>query len=85
MTDPNPYYRTINGEPVISPAGLALLLDLPLEDIRAQCDNVINGTMPMPADWAKRGIRIRKETQAALGYEAGMKECIDYLAAHPRP
>ncbi|SNT59113.1 hypothetical protein SAMN05443665_105156 [Actinomadura meyerae] len=85
MTDPNPYYKLIDGEPMISPAGLALLLDLPLDDVLAEYERqtrgAANGVMQMPAEWRKRGVRVRKETQAALGYEAGMKECIDYLAS----
>ncbi|SFO14625.1 hypothetical protein SAMN04489713_104270 [Actinomadura madurae] len=83
----NPYYKLINGEPMISPAGLALLLDLPVEEVLAEYERqgkgAASGVLRMPAEWRRRGVRVRKETQAALGYEAGMKECIDYLASKP--
>jgi len=79
------YYRIIGGEPMVSPEGVALLVDLPVETVlaeyRRQRGPDGTGVLRMPAEWARRGQRVRRECWAALGYEAGMRECIDYLAA----
>ncbi|GAA2861098.1 hypothetical protein [Nonomuraea rubra] len=85
MTD-TPLYTMVNGEPMISTEAVALLMGIPYERLRAEIDrqkaeNPESETFKLPRAWTRQGNRIRKETQAALGYEAGMKECIDYLAA----
>lgn len=81
-----PLYRMIDGEPMISTEAMALLMGLPYERLRAEIDrqraeNPESKTFKLPRAWTRQGNRIRKEVQAALGYEAGMKECLDYLAA----
>ena len=84
MTEREPLYKLIDGEPMLSTACVALLMDLPEDVLSAEMERQgcggDPGTFRMPAAWAKRGVRVRKETQAALGYEAGLKEVIDYLA-----
>jgi hypothetical protein len=81
-----PLYTVIDGEPMISTEAMALLMGIPYERLRAEIDrqkaaDPTSETFKLPRAWTRQGNRIRKETQAALGYEAGMKECIDYLAA----
>lgn len=81
-----PLYTYVNGEPMVSTEAMALLMGIPYERLRAEIDrqraeNPESETFKLPRAWSRQGNRIRKEVQAALGYEAGMKECIDYLAA----
>ncbi|MEO3856133.1 hypothetical protein [Acrocarpospora sp. B8E8] len=82
----SPYYRYIKGEPVITDAGLALLVGLTVEDVKAEHDRQKelfgeDHAMFLPPGWQKLGRRVRKEVSAALGHEPSMKESIDYLAA----
>lgn len=82
-------YRMVNGEPALSDAGVALLVGVPPAEFKAEIDrqqeaaNRIGQTFTfrMPPEWARQGNRIRKEVSAALGYEPGMKDALDYLAA----
>lgn len=79
-----PLYTLINGEPMISMEGMALLMDLPADVVKAEWKRqggTSLATFNVPKSWIQRGHRIRKEVSAALGYEPGMKETIDYLAA----
>ncbi|SEN90298.1 hypothetical protein [Nonomuraea pusilla] len=81
-----PLYSYVNGEPMVSDEAMALLIGVPYERVRAEierqrAENPGSDVFRMPRAWSRQGNRIRKEVQAALGYEAGMKECIDYLAA----
>lgn len=81
-----PLYTYVNGEPMLSTEAMALLIGVPYERVRAEIDrqrveNPSSDSFRMPRAWSRQGNRIRKETQAALGCEAGMKECLDYLAA----
>lgn len=84
MTE-KPLYTVINGEEMVSAEAMALCIGIPYERLKAEFDrqraeNPDSETFKMPRAWSRQGNRIRKETQAALGYEAGLKECIDYLA-----
>lgn len=81
-----PLYSYVNGEPMVSTEAMALLIGVPYERLKAEierqrAENSGSDSFRMPRAWSRQGNRIRKEVQAALGYEAGMKECIDYLAA----
>lgn len=84
MTDTRPLYKVIDGEPMLSTRAFALLMDLPEDVLRAEVERQREKNPDSPFrvsnEWRKRGVRVRKEVQAALGYEAGMKECIDFLA-----
>lgn len=82
-----PLYDYVNGERVLSTQAMALLTGVSYERVKAEIERQQAGasgtfSFRMPREWARQGNRIRKEVQAALGYEAGMKECIDYLAAN---
>lgn len=82
-----PLYRYVDGEPMVSTEAMALLIGVPYERVRAEIDrqraeNPGSDSFRMPRAWSRQGNRIRKGVQAALGYDAGMKECIDYLAAN---
>jgi len=84
-----PLYSYVNGEPMVSAEGMALLIGIPYERLKAEFDrqraeNPDAEMFRMPRAWSRQGNRLRKEVQAALGYEAGMKECLDYLAAKAR-
>lgn len=81
-----PLYTMVNGEAMVSAEAMALCIGIPYERLKAEFDrqraeNPDSETFRLPREWARQGNRIRKEVQAALGYEAGLKECIDYLAA----
>ncbi|MFC4535689.1 hypothetical protein [Sphaerisporangium dianthi] len=83
-----PLYRVIDGEPCISTAGMALLMGVPVEELRAEQARQRAAGVPadrfqMPHAWIKQGRRIRKEVSAALGREPAMREVLDYLAARP--
>ncbi|GAA4911387.1 hypothetical protein [Streptomonospora salina] len=82
------YYSLIDGEPMISLDGMALLMDLPADTVRAKWQRQGGpdaGSLKVPEPWVKRGRRVRKEVAAALGYEPSLKESIDYLAAKAAP
>lgn len=82
MSD-NELYTLINGEPMVSMEGVALLMGLPPEVVKAEFERqggASISTLTVPKSWVKRGKRIRKEVSAALGYEPTLKESIDYLA-----
>lgn len=77
-------YKLIGGEPMLSLDGMALLMDLPPEVVKAEWERQGGSSataMTIPTSWIKRGKRVYKGVSAALGYEPGMKEAIDYLAA----
>lgn len=82
MTDKQ-LYQEINGEPVVSTAGMALLMDVDEDALRAEIQRqraAGREGLALPPEWIRRGHRVRKEVQLALGYEPGMKEALDYLA-----
>lgn len=60
-------YRYIDGEPVLSAAGMALLLGVTEEQMRAQAERSGTGIAALPEAWVKSGIRRRKEFEAATG------------------
>lgn len=81
MSDSN-LYRVVDGEPVISTAGMALLMGIPPEAIRAAWDEAAQaGRMTLRPEWIQGGNRRRKECAAALGYEPTLQESLDYWAA----
>lgn len=80
MTDPN-LYRMLDGEPVISVAGMSLLTGIPEDQIRRAIAKGEPGQFVLPAAWIKNGIRRRKEAAAALGHEPSMTEAIEYWQA----
>lgn len=76
-------YQLINGEPMVSLEGMALLMDLPADIVKAEWERQGGSSLTalsVPKSWVQRGRRVRKEVSAALGYEPGMKEALDYLA-----
>jgi hypothetical protein len=84
MTNPD-LYRMINDEPMLSAAGMALLMGLTPEQVRTEIDRqtagATSGTFYPPADWIRAGVRRRKECAAALGHEPTLLESLDYWAA----
>lgn len=88
MAKGSPYYRVVGGEALVSHEGFALLMGIPIDTFKAEVRRQQDASgapgefsFRVPAPWAKAGRRIRKEVAAALGYEPGMAEAIDYLAA----
>jgi hypothetical protein len=77
----NTYYDdTDSANPKISTAGMALLLGVPLDILRAEIDRQEGPAFQIPPLWLRQGKRIARETMAATGSES-MKDAIDYLAA----
>ncbi|MEZ7240779.1 hypothetical protein QYS60_23775 [Rhodococcus sp. GXMU-t2271] len=60
-------YRYIDGEPTLSAAGMALLLGVTEEQMRAQAERSGTGIAALPEAWVKAGNRRRKEYEAATG------------------
>lgn len=84
----NPLYTYINGELMLSAEGTALALGIPVEKLKAEWQRqkdlgIAETSFFLPVGWQRQGVRLRKEVQAALGYDAGLLECIEYLAAQP--
>lgn len=78
----NRYYKMINGEPMVSAAGMALLVGIPAEEIEGNFDETVQrGRTPLRPEWIKNGIRRRKECAAAIGHEPSMVESLDFWAA----
>ncbi|MDV2477844.1 hypothetical protein F8M49_25050 [Rhodococcus zopfii] len=60
-------YRYIDGEPVLSAAGMALLLGVTEEQMCAQAARSGTAITELPEAWVKSGRRRSKEYQAATG------------------
>lgn len=60
-------YDHIDGEPVVSAKGLALLLGVPEDQVRALAMFRGTGVDSLPAEWVKAGKRRSQEYQAATG------------------
>jgi hypothetical protein len=77
-------HKTIKGEPLISTEGLALLLGVDLDELKAEIlrQRVDNPTAPFatPTDWVKRGRRTARETMAATD-RADLVSCLEHLGA----
>jgi hypothetical protein len=59
----------VNGEPMVSADGMALLFGISVELIRAHSKKATHaGGTPMPEAWLKAGRRRSREAQAATGY-----------------
>ncbi|MCK0091218.1 hypothetical protein MWU77_10545 [Rhodococcus sp. F64268] len=79
MSD-NELFREIDGEPMIAPKGMSLLLGVPLTDILAESARHNGQQWTLPAEWIKSGIRRSKEYQAATG-RSDMHGALEYWAA----
>jgi hypothetical protein len=76
----NDYYddTTDPSSPLISIAGMALLVGIPTEVFRNEIERQGGGAFQLPDEWARQGRRIAREAMAATGSES-MKDTIDYL------
>lgn len=72
-------YRCVDGEPVISAKGLALLLGVPEDQVRALAATHGTDVAHIPAEWVKAGRRRAKEYQAATGRD-DMLGALEYWA-----
>lgn len=74
-------YRIIDGEPMISAAGMALLHGITVEALTAEMtrQRQRTGEFKMPTEWVRQGRRIAREAMAATG-STSMRDAIDYLA-----
>jgi len=72
-------YDHIDGEPVVSAKGLALLLGVPEDQVRALALFRGTGVDALPAEWVKAGLRRSKEYQAATGRD-DMLGALEYWA-----
>ena len=72
-------YDHIDGEPVVSAKGLALLLGVPEDQVRALALFRGTGVDALPTDWVKAGLRRSKEYQAATGRD-DMLGALEYWA-----
>lgn len=72
-------YDYINGEPVVSAKGLALLLGVPEDQVRALALFRGTGVDALPDEWVKAGKRRSKEYQAATGRD-DMLGALEYWA-----
>ena len=77
----NELYRYIDGEPMLSAAGMALLLGVTEEQMRAQAERSGTGIAALPESWVKAGNRRRKEYEAATG-RTDMLGALEYWQAH---
>ncbi|MFX1757253.1 hypothetical protein [Rhodococcus sp. As11] len=73
-------YRHIDGEPVVSAKGLALLLGVSEDQVRALAQFRGTGVDALPPEWVKAGLRRAKEYQAATGHD-DMLGALEYWAA----
>lgn len=67
------------GEPLIAPAGMALLLGIPAADIRAHAREHGNSPEALPKEWAQQGRRRAAEARAATGDDS-MLSALIYFA-----
>jgi hypothetical protein len=59
----------VNGEPMVSSDGMALLFGVSVELVRAHsAKNTHGGRTPMPEAWIKAGRRRAREAMAATGH-----------------
>lgn len=72
-------YRYIDGEPMLAPKGMSLLLGIPLEEIQAESNRHNGQPWNLPNDWIKSGKRRSKEYQAATGRD-DMLGALEYWA-----
>jgi hypothetical protein len=80
MTDDS-LYQIINGEPMVSTRGMALLMGVTVEEIKDAWDPTAQkGYMVPRPEWVRNGVRRRKECAAALGHEPSLVESLDYWA-----
>ena len=70
--------KTIDGEQMLDPQGMALLFGVEADAVRAM--PVKNGAMAIPREWIKRGRRRAKEVLAHTGSDA-MLDSLHYWAA----
>ncbi|SFO14579.1 hypothetical protein SAMN04489713_104268 [Actinomadura madurae] len=82
MTEPNPhpYYRRSDAGLSLTLSGRAALMDVPVEFVVAQLGTEPGWAERIPPGWAERGNRVRAECWRALGWEADLFTCLDYLA-----
>lgn len=73
-------YTYVDGEPVVSVKGLAILLGVPLDQVRALALFRGTGVGALPPEWVKAGKRRSKEYQAATGRD-DMLGALEYWAA----
>lgn len=72
-------YRYIDGEPVLSAAGMAVLLGVTEEQMRTLAATHGTDVAHIPAEWVKAGRRRAKEYQAATGRD-DMLGALEYWA-----
>ncbi|WP_395704749.1 hypothetical protein [Rhodococcus ruber] len=60
-------YRIIDGEPMLGPNGMSLLLGISEQDILAESARHNGAQFPLPVEWIKSGRLRSKEYQAATG------------------
>ncbi|WFS11851.1 hypothetical protein [Rhodococcus aetherivorans] len=73
-------YTVVDGEPMIGPKGMSLLLGVPLRDIFAESKRSNGEHFTLPAEWIKSGRRRSKEYQAATG-QTDMLGALEYWQA----
>lgn len=73
-------YRIVDGEPMVSPKGVALLMGVTEDQVRAV--SIFRGAdvANLPPEWVKAGLRRRKEYEAATG-RTDMIGALEYWAA----
>lgn len=76
-------YRIIDGEPMLGPKGMSLLLGIPEQDILAESARHNGAQFPLPVEWIKSGRRRSKEYQAATG-RTDVLGALEYWQAHER-
>ena len=70
--------KTIGGEPMLDPQGMALLFGVEADAVRAL--PIKARAMAIPSEWIKRGKRRTKEVLAHTGSNAFL-DCLHYWAA----
>ena len=73
-------YEDLDGQPVVSTAGMAVLLGVSHSAVQKHAAQHGSGVIALPSDWVRAGKRRQKEFEAATG-ESGMKAAIDYFFA----
>ncbi|MGW5299084.1 hypothetical protein ACWEQV_12580 [Rhodococcus aetherivorans] len=73
-------YTLVDGEPMIGPKGMSLLLGVPIEDILAESKRSNGEAFSLPTEWIKSGRRRSKEYQAATG-STDMLGALEYWQA----
>lgn len=74
-------WQEVDGEPMLSPRGMAILFGVDEAEVLAIARNEKpdgTGAGTIPQEWIRNGVRRRKAAQAALGYDAGMLQVLQY-------